>query len=104
MEKYFKRKDDAMKFIFPQNYKFNTKILGLIDYQTAILNLIWGGLIFLIINFLFNSLNIKIFLFIVLVFPVLIFSVVGINGENVISVIIYMSKFIIKPKLLLYNK
>ncbi len=93
-----------MKFIFPQNYKFNTKILGLIDYQTAILNLIWGGLIFLIINFLFNSLNIKIFLFIVLVFPVLIFSVVGINGENVISVIIYMSKFIIKPKLLLYNK
>ena len=93
-----------MKFIFPQNYKFNTKILGLIDYQTAILNLIWGGLVFLIINFLFNSLNIKIFLFIVLVFPVLIFSVVGINGENVISVIIYMSKFIIKPKLLLYNK
>ena len=93
-----------MKFIFPQNYKFNTKILGLIDYQTAILNLVWGGLIFLIVNFIFNSLNIKIFLFIVLVFPVLIFSVVGINGENVISVIIYMSKFIIKPKLLLYNK
>ena len=93
-----------MKFIFPQNYKFNTKILGLIDYQTAILNLVWGGLIFLIINFIFNSINIKIFLFIVLVFPMLIFSIVGINGENVISVIIYMSKFIIKPKLLLYNK
>ncbi len=93
-----------MKFIFPQNYKFNTKILGLIDYQTAILNLVWGGLIFLIINFIFNSINIKIFLFIVLVFPMLIFSIVGINGENVISVIIYMLKFIIKPKLLLYNK
>ncbi len=93
-----------MKFIFPQNYKFNTKILGLIDYQTAILNLIWGGLVFLIINFLFNSLNIKIFLFIVLVFPVLIFSAVGINGENVISVIIYMLKFLIRPKLLFYSK
>lgn len=93
-----------MKFIFPQNYKFNTKILGLIDYQTAILNLIWGGLIFLIINFIFNSLNLKIFIFIILVFPVLIFSIVGINGENVISVIIYMSKFIIKPKLLFYSK
>lgn len=93
-----------MKFIFPQNYKFNTKILGLIDYQTAILNLIWGGLIFLIINFIFNSLNLKIFIFIILVFPVLIFSIVGINGENVISVIIYMSKFIMKPKLLFYSK
>ena len=93
-----------MKFIFPQNYKFNIKILGLIDYQTAILNLIWGGLVFLIINFIFNSLNIKIFLFIVLVFPVLIFSAVGINGENVISVIIYMLKFLIRPKLLFYSK
>ena len=39
-----------MKFIFPQNYKFNKKILGLIDYQTAILNTIWGGIVFLIIN------------------------------------------------------
>lgn len=93
-----------MKFIFPQNYKMKTKILGLIDYQTAILNLIWAGLIFLIINALFNNLNVKIFLFITLVFPVLIFSIVGINGENVINVIIYMSKFIIKPKLLFYTK
>ena len=93
-----------MKFIFPQNYKFNTKILGLIDYQTAILNVVWGGLVFIIINFLFSSLNIKIFLFITLVFPVLIFSVVGIDGENIINVIIYMSKFIIKPKLLFYSK
>ena len=39
-----------MKFIFPQNYKFNKKILGLIDYQTALLNIIWGGIVFLIIN------------------------------------------------------
>ena len=93
-----------MKFIFPQNYKMKTKILGLIDYQTAILNLIWAGLIFFIINVLFNNLNVKIFLFITLVFPVLIFSIVGINGENVINVIIYMSKFIIKPKLLFYTK
>ena len=93
-----------MKFIIPQNYKFNTKILGLIDYQTAILNVIWGGIIIFILNLLFTSLNIKIFLFIVLVFPMLIFSIVGINGENVINVIIYMSKFILRPKLLFYGK
>lgn len=93
-----------MKFIFPQNYKFNTKILGLIDYQTALLNVIWGGFIFLIVNLICNNLNIKIFLFIILVFPMLIFSIVGINGENLINVIIYMSKFIIKPKLMFYSK
>ena len=93
-----------MKFIFPQNYKFKAKILGLIDYQTAILNVVWGGTILGILNVLFSNMNIKIFLFIVLVFPVLIFSIVGINGENIINVIIYMSKFILRPKLLFYSK
>mgnify|MGYP004445867373 FL=1 len=95
---------EFLKFIFPQNYKFSTKIFGLIDYQTAILNCIWGGGIFLIINTLFKNINIKIFLFISFVFPILIFSIVGINGEKIIDVIIYMSKFIIKPKLLFYDK
>ena len=42
-----------MKFIFPQNYKFNTKIFGLINYQTAILNVIWDSLVFLILNMIF---------------------------------------------------
>lgn len=95
---------EFLKFIFPQNYKFSTKIFGLIDCQTAILNCIWGGGIFLIINTLFKNINIKIFLFISFVFPILIFSIVGVNGEKIIDVIIYMSKFIIKPKLLFYDK
>ena len=93
-----------MKFIIPQNYKFNTKILGLFDYQTAILNTVWGGLVFLILNLIFKSLNIKIFLFIIFVFPVVVFSIVGINGENIINVIIYIIKYISRPKLYLYNK
>ena len=78
-----------MKFIFPQNYKFNTKILGIMDYQTAILNLICDGLIFIILNLIFKSLNIKIFLFIIFSFPILIFSVIGINGESIINIMIY---------------
>ena len=53
-----------MKFIFPQNYKFNTKLLGIMDYQTAIINLIWGGIVFLIVNTIFKSLSLKICLFI----------------------------------------
>ena len=93
-----------MKFIFPQNYKFNTKIFGLINYQTAILNVIWDSLVFLILNMIFKNLNIKIFLFIMLCFPMIIFSIIGVNGDSLISVLIYMSKFIIKPKLLFYSK
>lgn len=93
-----------MKFIFPQNYKFNTKIFGLIDYQTALINVLWDGIVYVLVNLIFKSLTFKIFLFIVLSFPMLIFSIVGVNGENIISVVIYMSKFIIKRKILFYNK
>ena len=71
-----------MKFIFPQNYDFSTKLFGLIDYSTAILNIIWSGLVFIIINIIFQSLNIKIFLFIILSLPVLLFSVIGINRRK----------------------
>ena len=71
-----------MKFIFPQNYDFSTKLFGLIDYSTAILNIIWSGFIFILINIIFESLNIKIFLFIIFSFPVLLFSVIGINRRK----------------------
>ncbi len=93
-----------VNFIFPQNYKFKTKIFGLIDYQTAVFNTIWFGLVYIILNIFFQSINIKIFLFIIFSFPMLLFSIVGINGENLIIVAVYMSKFIIKQKLYLYNK
>ncbi len=93
-----------MKFIFPQNYKFKTKLLGIIDYQTAILNLIYDAIIFVILNIVTKNINVKIFIFIITSFPMLLFSIIGINGESIINVIIYMSKFIIKPKLLFYSK
>lgn len=93
-----------MKFIFPQNYDFNTKLFGLIDYSTAILNIVWGIIIYILVNIIFLSLNLKIFFFIVLVFPISLFSVIGINGENVIYVCSYLLKYIIKQKLYFYEK
>ncbi|MBP3830969.1 MAG: hypothetical protein ILA02_01110 [Clostridia bacterium] len=93
-----------MKFIFPQNYDLNTKIFGIIDYSTAIVDLIWGGIVFFLINIIFKSLSYKIFSFIILVLPVLIFSVVGVNGENLIYFIKYITKYIFRQKVLLYEK
>ena len=93
-----------MKFIFPQNYDLNTKIFGIIDYSTAIVDLIWGGIVFFLINIIFKSLNYKIFSFIILVLPVLIFSVVGVNGENLIYFIKYITKYIFRQKVFLYEK
>lgn len=93
-----------MKFIFPQNYNFKNKILGIIDYTTAFVNVIWYAFVLLIVNILFKNINIKIFLFIVFCFPLLLFSFSGFNGENIIYVFIYMSKYFFKQKLYFYNK
>ena len=92
-----------MKFIFPQNYNFKSKLFGVIDYSTIILNLIWDLFIFIFFNF-FNNLNIKIFLFFVLCFPLLLFSFSGFNGENIIYVMTYIFKFLFKQKLLFFQK
>ena len=92
-----------MKFIFPQNYNFKSKLFGIIDYNTIILNLIWNLFIFIFVNF-FNNLNLKIFLFFVFSFPLLLFSFSGFNGESIIYVLKYISNFIIKQKLYLFRK
>lgn len=88
-----------MKFIFPQNYDFKNKVLGIIDYSTALANVIWYVFVFLIANFFCSSLELKIFLFIFLCFPFFLISVTGFNGENVIYVLKYFLRFIIKPKI-----
>ena len=93
-----------MKFIFPQNYNFKSKIFGLIDYSTAIIDVVWGILIFGLLNILPFSLNVKIFIFMSLFFPALLFSIVGFNGENIINVCSYLLKYMIKSKVLLYKK
>lgn len=93
-----------MKFIFPQNYNFKTKLLGIIDYSTAMLNIIWYSIILFLLSLLSINLKIKIFLFILLCFPLLIFSIVGFNGENILDIIKYMFRYIIRPKIYVFKK
>lgn len=93
-----------MKFIFPQNYNLNTKLLGIIDYSVAIADLLWGILVFFLINSLFKALSIKIFLCIILIFPIVIISVVGVDGENFLYFLSYVLKYIFKQKIYLYEK
>lgn len=93
-----------MKFVFPQNYNLNTKIFGIIEYSAAIVDLIWGSLVFLLVNLFFKTLSIKVFSFITLVLPVVIFSIVGVNGENLIYFLTYMIKYFFKQKVFLYEK
>lgn len=93
-----------MKFIFPQNYDFKNKLLGVIDYSTAFVNLLWYAFVLILSNVIFNNLTIKIFIFVTLCFPLFLLSFSGFNGENIIYVFSYLSRFLMKPKLFLYRK
>ena len=92
-----------MKFIFPQNYNFKSKLFGTIDYNIIIINIVWDLFVFLIINF-FNNLNIKIFLFFVFCFPLFLFSLLFFNVESISYVFKYILNFIFNDKLLFFNK
>ena len=92
-----------MKFIFHQNYNFKSKLFGTIDYNIIIVNIVWDLFVFFLINF-FNNLNVKIFLFFVLCFPLFLFSFLGFNGESITYVFAYIFNFIFKNKLLFFNK
>lgn len=93
-----------MKFVFPKNYNFKTKLLGVFDYFTIIINIIYFLFIFSICNLFILNIYIKIFIIVSLYFPVLLLSIVGLNNENIFLVLIYILKYFLRPKIYLYNK
>lgn len=93
-----------MKFIFPQNYQFKNKFLGIIDYSTLIINIIFYLFVFCLCNLFFNNINIKLFIFISICFPIFILSITGLNNENIFLVLLYVLKFYKNRKIYLYKK
>ena len=93
-----------MKFIIPQNYKFKNRIFGIIDYSTAILNLIWDVILYFILKNFNMILTTKIFIFSALSFPVLLITIVGFNNESPIYTIRYLIKYLRSPKIYLFQK
>lgn len=93
-----------MKFIFPQNYNFKSKFLGVIDYSSILFNIAWDGFVFSLINIFIKNLSVKIFIFISLSFPLLLLTFTGLNGENIVYIFFYLISFYIKPKLYLFKK
>lgn len=93
-----------MKFIFPQNYSFKNKFLGIIDYSSLIFIISWGLIVFLFVHSLIENINVKIFTFIIFFLPILLFSIIGFNHENIIYIFIYIFKYFKNNKLYLYSK
>jgi len=91
-----------MHFVFPKNYNFKPKLLGFIEYSTAIFDAILGFLIYFLVNLIFSNINTKIYVFITLYLPILLISILGINKENFISVFTYIFKFFKNQNIYLY--
>ena len=83
-----------MKFIFPQNYNFTTKLLGFIDYTTVILNIVWGLIVLAFVYFFIPNITIKIGLFIILFLPFALLSIIGFNHERILYIIEYKYSFV----------
>ena len=92
-----------MKFIFPQNYNFSLKLLGFIEYSTAIVNLIYWGLLYIILNFFLDNITIILSLFIILALPIFILSILGYK-EKFYHILYYLLLYSIKPKVYVYSK
>lgn len=92
-----------MKFIIPQNYDFSSKLFGFIDYSTVIFNVVWAVLVFCIVSMFVSSLYLKCFIIIILCFPIILFSFIGFNHENILYVLFYILKFVCKQKVYLYK-
>lgn len=93
-----------MHFVFPKNYNFKPKLLGFIEYSTAIFDAIIGFLIYFLVNLIFSNINTKIYVFITLYLPILLISILGINKESFISVFTYIFKFFKNQNIYLYNR
>lgn len=93
-----------MKFIIPQNYNMKSRLIGAIDYPTAILNICWFFILIIILRFINISILIKIFIFILFAFPLFLFSLIGFNGENLLTVLHYILKYLLRPKIYFFYK
>ena len=91
-----------MNFIFPQNYDYKYKFLGLFDTATVVSNVFLALFVYFLIKIFSFPLIIKIYIFIITYFPFFLISFIGFNGENIIYVCLYIYKFHKNRKIYLY--
>lgn len=91
-------------FIFPQNYNFNNKLLGFIDYSTLFFNIFYGIIIYLLSTLFSFNISIQITFFILMFLPVVLISIIGFNNEKITYIIKYMYKYYKSPKIYVYKK
>ena len=92
------------KYIFPTNYKYSSKFLGIIEYRVLLPISIYASIIFFILYLLKIEFFFGTGIFIVLVGTPLILLSIGIQGEQVVPFLISMYKFKKNAKIYLYTR
>ena len=90
-------------YIFPKNYNFKNKIGGVIDYPTAIFNLLFIFLWYKFISIFKLTLTSKLIFISIFYTPIFLVSIFNHNDDNIICIAYYVIKFLVRPKLYLYK-
>ncbi len=91
------------KFIFPLNYKYSEKLLGIVEYKVLLPLCTYGGLLVLILHNLNLTFFISSSIFIILFFPIFLLSINNINGEPTYSFIFAFACFYLNSKVYLFK-
>lgn len=92
------------KYIFPLNYKYSEKLLGIIEYKVLFPLAIYGSLLFLFFSIIQINFFFACSLFIILFCPPFLLSINTINGETIYSFILAIIIFNKNSKVYLYEK
>lgn len=92
-------------YIIPHNYSDNGKILGIVEKHSLYLAATW----FLPVSFLnFKlmpfSIDIQLFMEILLVIPPTLFILIGVGGDTLLDFIRYLFRFYTRAKVYHYEK
>ena len=93
-----------MKFIFPKNYRYRSKILGFLDYVTALVDLVVGIFLFLFIKLFVQKITVQVYIFIILFVPIVLLSVFVLDGENIIDYFYMIVVFCRRRGVYLYQR
>lgn len=91
------------KYIFPMNYKYSSKFLGIIDYSVLIPLTIYAALIIFLLYIFKIDFFLSFGILIVLIIPPLLILSIGIHNQPAFSYIIAVYKFYKNSKLYLYK-
>lgn len=92
-------------YIIPHNYSDNGKILGIVEKQSLYLAAAWFlPVSFLNFKLLPFSIDVQLFIEILLVIPPTLFILIGVGGDTLLDFVRYVYQFYTRAKVFYYEK